>query len=315
MKVAVLDDYLDVAKGLADWQSLGAEVVFFKDYIAPGKLATALEPFDVVVAMRERSRFPAELIKALPNLKLLITTGLRNAAIDMQACAAAGVVVSAAPGDDLGGGGTAELAWALAMALFKRIPQEAQNMREGLWQTAMTPVLAGKRLGLVGAGKLGQLVAKYGKAFDMDVVAWSPNLTDERAAQAGVKRVDKLELFATSDIISVNLVLSDRTAGIVDAECIAAMKPNGYLVNTSRAGLIDLTALKAALEQGRIGGAGLDVFEVEPLPADDEWRRVPNVIMTPHLGYANTENFEAYFPHVVKAIAAWQSGEPIRVLT
>ena len=315
MKVAVLDDYLDVAKGLADWQSLGAEVVFFKDYIAPDKLATALEPFDVVVAMRERSRFPAELIKALPNLKLLITTGLRNAAIDMQACAAAGVVVSAAPGDDLGGGGTAELAWALAMALFKRIPQEAQNMREGLWQTAMTPVLAGKRLGLVGAGKLGQLVAKYGKAFDMEVVAWSPNLTDERAAQAGVKRVDKLELFATSDIISLNLVLSDRTAGIVDAECIAAMKPNGYLVNTSRAGLIDLAALKAALEQGRIGGAGLDVFDVEPLPADDEWRLVPNVIMTPHLGYANTENFEAYFPHAVQAIAAWQSGEPIRVLT
>lgn len=315
MKVAVLDDYLDVAKGLADWQSLGAEVVFFKDYIEPGSLAAALESFDVVVAMRERSRFPADLIKALPNLKLLITTGLRNNAIDLDACKAAGVVVSGAPGDDLGAGGTAELAWALAMALFKRIPQEAQNMREGLWQTTMTPVLAGKRLGLVGAGKLGQLVAKYGKAFDMEVVAWSPNLTDERAAQAGVKRVDKLELFATSDIISLNLVLSDRTAGIVDADCIAAMKPHGYLVNTSRAGLVDLVALKAALEQGRIGGAGLDVFEVEPLPADDPWRQVPNVIMTPHLGYANTENFDAYFPNVVQAIAAWQAGQPIRVLT
>ncbi len=315
MKVAVLDDYLDVASGLADWQATGGEVVFFKDYVQPENLADTLQPFDVVVAMRERSRFPAEIIKSLPNLKLLITTGLRNNAIDLDACRQAGVVVCAAPGDDLGGGGTAELAWALAMALFKRIPQEAQNMRDGLWQTVMTPVLAGKRLGLVGAGKLGQLVGKYAKAFDMEVVAWSPNLTDERAEQAGVKRVEKLELFQSSDIISVNLVLSDRTAGIIDKACIDAMKSTAYLVNTSRAGLVDLDALKSALEEGRIGGAGLDVFEVEPLPADDPWRQVPNVLMTPHLGYSNTENFEAYFPHIVRAIVAWRDGSPIRVLT
>jgi len=315
MKIAVLDDYLNVARGLADWSSLKEEVVFFKDAIAPEDCAKALAGFEVIVAMRERTRFPAELIKALPKLKLLITTGLRNNAIDSDACREQGVVVCGAPGDDLGGVGTAELAWALAMALFKRIPQEAQNMREGLWQTTMTPVLAGKRLGLLGLGKLGKQVAKYGQAFDMDVLAWSPNLTQDRASAAGVRCADKATLFATADIICVNIVLSDRTAGIVDAASIASMKPTAYFVNTSRAGLVDLPALKAALEQGRIAGAGLDVFEQEPVPANDPWRQVPNTLLTPHLGYANTENFVAYFPNVVQAIAAWKAGSPIRVLT
>ena len=187
-------------------------------------------------------------------------------------------------------------------------------MRTGLWQTSMTPVLSSKRLGVVGLGKLGQLMARYAKAFDMDVVAWSPNLTDERAAAAGVRRVEKDELFASSDFISVNLVLSQTTAGVVDAKSMGLMKPSAYIINTSRAGLIDTTALKTALEQGRIAGAGLDVFEVEPLPADDPWRGVPNVLLTPHLGYANRENFEGYFPNVVAAIAAWKQGSPIRVI-
>jgi phosphoglycerate dehydrogenase-like enzyme len=315
LKIAVLDDYLNVAGGLAQWDSLAAEVVFFTDFIAPQDLADRLAAFDVIVAMRERTRFPAELIERLPNLKLLVTTGLRNNAIDLDACRAAGVTVSGAPGDDLGAGGTAELAWALAMALFKRIDQEAQNMRAGLWQTTMTPVLAGKRLGLVGAGKLGRLVARYGKAFDMDVVAWSPNLTEQRAQSAGVTLVTKEVLFETSDIISINLVLSVSTMGIVDAACINAMKSTAYLVNTSRSGLVDLTALRQALEQGRIAGAGLDVFEIEPLPADDPWRQLPNVLLTPHLGYANTENFAAYFPNIVQVIAAFKAGQPIRMLT
>lgn len=314
MKIAVLDDYLSVAKGLADWGSLDDEVVFFKDFIAPEQCAQVLAPFDVIVAMRERSRFPASLIKALPKLKLLVTTGLRNNAIDSAACQAQGVTVCGAPGDDLGGAGTAELAWGLAIALFKRIPQEAQNMRQGLWQTSMTPVLAGKRLGVVGLGKLGQLMAQYGRAFGMDVVAWSPNLTDERAAEQQVTRVDKQTLFKTSDIISVHLVLSERTAGVVDAASIALMKPTAYLVNTSRAGLADLQALRAALESGRIAGAGLDVFETEPVPANDPWRHVPRTLLTPHLGYANTENFEAYFPNVVDAIRAFKQGKPIRVI-
>lgn len=314
MKIAVLDDYLSVAQGLADWGSLGDDVVFFKDFVPEDQCARALAPFDVIVAMRERTRFPASLIKALPNLKLLVTTGLRNNAIDAAACKAQGVTVCGAPGDELGAAGTAELAWGLAIAMFKRIPQEASNMREGLWQTSMTPVLAGKRLGLVGLGKLGQLMAQYGRAFGMDVVAWSQNLTDERAAEHGVRRVDKATLFTSSDIVSVHLILSERSAGIVDAASIAAMKPTAYFVNTSRAGLVDLKALRLALESGKIAGAGLDVFEMEPLPADDPWRRVPNTLLTPHLGYANTENFNAYFPHVVQAIEAFKQGKPIRVI-
>ena len=314
LKIAILDDYLQVAEGLADWASLGAEVKFFNDFIAPENLAAALAGFDVVVAMRERSRLSAQLLEQLPDLKLIVTTGVRNAAIDMQACAKHGIVVCGAPGTDDGSKGTAELGWALLMALAKRIPQEAQNMRTGLWQTSMTPVLSSKRLGVLGLGKLGQLMARYAKAFDMEVVAWSPNLTDERAAAVGVRRVDKDELFSSSDFITVNLVLSPTTAGIVDAKSIGLMKRTAHIINTSRAGLIDTEALKVALEQGLIAGAGLDVFEVEPLPGDDAWRCVPNALLTPHLGYANNENFEGYFPNVVAAIAAWTQGSPIRVI-
>lgn len=314
MKIAVLDDYLKVAQSLADWPSLNAEVKFFHDYIEPSILARTLAGFDVIVAMRERSRLSAEVLGQLPDLKLIVTTGLRNASIDMQACKQLGVTVCGAPGSDAGGKGTAELGWALLMALAKRIPQEAQNMRDGHWQTVMTPVLSGKQLGVVGLGKLGQLMARYGKAFDMDVVAWSPNLTDERAAAAGVRRVDKAELFSGSDFITINLVLSASTQGVVDADAIGLMKPSACLINTSRAGLVDQEALRAALTSGKIGGAGLDVFDVEPLPGNDPWRHVPNTLLTPHLGYANPENFEAYYPNVVQAIDAWKKGEPIRVI-
>jgi phosphoglycerate dehydrogenase-like enzyme len=254
------------------------------------------------------------LIHALPNLKLIVTTGLRNNAIDLAACAEKNILVCGAPGDDNGSVGTAELAWALAMALFKRVVQEADNMKKGLWQTVMTPTLSGKCLGLVGAGKLGQQVARYGHAFGMEVIAWSPNLTDERAQAAGVKRVDKHALFQQADIVCVNLVLSDKTAAIIDAQCIEAMKPSAYFVNTSRSGLVDLTALKAALQAGKIAGAGLDVFELEPLPPEDPWRQVPNTILTPHLGYATTDNFNAYFPNIVAAIEAFKKGEPILVI-
>lgn len=314
LRIAILDDYLKVAQSLADWKSLDASVVFFHNYIEPQKLAQTLADFEVVVAMRERTRFPAELLDTLPNLKLIVTTGLRNNAIDVAACKQLGIAVCGAPGTEDGGKGTAELGWALLMGLAKRIPQEAQNMRDGLWQTQMTPVLSGKRLGIVGLGKLGQLTARYGFAFDMDVVAWSPNLTEERAVSAGARRLDKDELFATSDFISVNLVLSQTTEGIIDAKAISLMKPTAYIVNTSRAGLVDLAALKSALEQGKIAGAGLDVFESEPLPADDPWRKVPNTLLTPHLGYANTENFNGYFPNVVEAIGAWKNGTPVWVI-
>lgn len=315
MRIAVLDDYLKVAPDLANWQSLNADVSFFSDFIAPETSAQVLAPFDVIVAMRERSAFPASLIEALPNLKLLVTTGLRNNSIDLDACRQKGVVVSGAPGDPHSRGATAELAWSLLLALFKNIPKEAENMKQGLWQTSMPPTLEGKRLGVLGAGHLGQCVARVGHAFGMDVVAWSPNLTQERAAEAGVKLVTKEELFSTSDAISIHLVLSERTRGIVDAACIASMKPTAYLINTSRAGLVDQDALKQALEQSKIGGAGLDVFDSEPLGQYDGWRYVPRTLLTPHLGYATPENFAVFYKNVVQNIQTWMDASPVRVLT
>ncbi len=315
MRIAVLDDYLKVAPDLANWQSLNADVSFFSEFIAPDTSAQVLAPFDVIVAMRERSAFPASLIEALPNLKLLVTTGLRNNSIDLDACRQKGVVVSGAPGDPHSRGATAELAWALLLALFKNIPKEAENMKQGLWQTSMPPTIEGKRLGLLGAGHLGQCVARVGHAFGMDVVAWSPNLTEERAQQAGVRLVTKQELFSTSDAVSIHLVLSDRTRGIVDADSIAAMKPNAYLVNTSRAGLVDQDALKQALEQSKIGGAGLDVFDSEPLGQYDGWRYVPRTLLTPHLGYSTPENFDVFYKNVVENIQTWIDGSPVRVLS
>jgi len=224
-------------------------------------------------------------------------------------------VVAGAPGDPQSSGATTELAWALLLGLFKGVPQEQVNMQKGLWQTQMPPTLCGKRLGLLGVGNLGQRMGKVGLAFGMDVIAWSPNLTQERANEAGVKLVTKEELFSTADAVSIHIVLSARTKGIVDAASIAAMKSSAFLINTSRAGLVDLAALKQALEQGKIGGAGLDVFETEPLPADDPWRRVPRTLLTPHLGYATPENFANYYPNVIAAIKAWVAGNPIRVLT
>lgn len=315
MRIAVLDDYLKVAQGLADWSSLNADVKFFHEFIQPDHLAKTLADFQVVVAMRERSAFPVAVVQAMPKLKLLVTTGMRNNSIDLEACRQKGVVVCGTPGDPNSTGATAELAWALLLALFKKIPQESANMTKGLWQTSMPPTIQGKRLGLVGAGKLGGKVAKFGQAFGMEVVAWSPNLTEERAAEAGVKLVTKQELFSTSDAISVHMVLSERSRGVVDAASLKSMKSTAFIVNTSRAGLIDQVALRALLEQGKIGGAGIDVFDTEPLPTDDVWRKAPRTLLTPHLGYATPENFAVIYPNVVANIAAWIAGKPQRVLT
>jgi phosphoglycerate dehydrogenase-like enzyme len=209
---------------------------------------------------------------------------------------------------------TAELAWTLILALFKNVCSEDANMRKGLWQTGMPVSLKGKRLGVLGLGKLGGALARVGHAFDMDVVAWSPNLTPERAEQGGARYVDKHELFATSDVISVHLILSASTRQVVDAASIAAMKPTAFLVNTSRAGLVDQNALMEALRNQRIGGAGLDVFPVEPLPADDPVRQLKNVVLTPHLGYVSADNFQAFYENVVEDIKAWAAGSPIRTM-
>ncbi len=316
MKIAILDDYHDVAKRYADWGSLGgdAEVQIFNNFIPDEQVEATLAPFDVIIAMRERTPFPAARIRALPRLRLLVTTGMRNNAIDMQACAAQGIVVSGAPGSADANTATAELAWAHILGLFKHLPAEDAAMRRGMWQTGMPEPLAGKRLGVLGLGKLGAAVAKVGLAFGMDVVAWSPNLTDERAADAGVKRVDKHELFSTSDVVSLHLILSDRSRHIVDAAALAAMKPSAYLVNTSRAGLVDQEALIDALVKFRIAGAGLDVYDEEPLSPTDTVRDLDNVILTPHLGYVSRENFEAFYRNALEAVKAWHAGQPVRVL-
>ncbi|WP_019937685.1 D-2-hydroxyacid dehydrogenase family protein [Bordetella sp. FB-8] len=318
MRIAILDDYHGAAQRYADWTVLGAQakVQVFHQYLpeGPGRIE-ALAPFDVIVAMRERTPFPAAMIEALPELKLLVTTGMRNNAIDMQACKARGVLVCGAPGSSQASNATSELAWAMILALFKRLPQEQAAMRAGLWETGMPQILAGKRLGVVGLGKLGAATGTVGKAFGMDVVAWSPNLTDERAAQAGFRCVDKQELFATSDVVSLHLVLSPRTQQVVDAASLAAMKPTAFLVNTSRAGLVDQAALFAALREDRLAGAGLDVYEVEPLPADDPLRAMDKVVLTPHLGYVNEPNFRDFYGNAVQAVRAWAQGAPIRVLS
>ncbi len=314
LSVAILDDYQTVARDLADWQRLpeGSTLTVFDRPLGDlDQVAAALAPFDVLVVMRERTPFPAALIDRLPNLKLLVTTGQRNLAIDLPACAARGIPVC---GTGMVGMPTAELTWGLILALAKRIPAEERALRDGRWQTGLTDGLAGRRLGLVGLGKLGTQVARVGQAFGMEVAAWSPNLTDERAAAAGVTRLDKRELFATSDVVSVHLVLGERTYGVVGAADFAAMKPTAFFVNTSRAGLIDEAALMAALRAGHIGGAGIDVFPVEPLPADSPWLGLPNTVLTPHLGYVTRENYAVFYRDALDDILAWQAGTPLRLL-
>lgn len=315
MKLAVLDDYQGVAQGMADWSRLpeGAEVRFFHEPI-PGveALVTALRPFDAIVAMRERTPFPAPVLERLPSLRLLVTTGTRNAAIDLAACRRLGIVVCgtrAAPGVP-----TAELTWGLILALAKRIPEQDRALRAGAWQTALARSLAGRTLGVVGLGRIGTAVARVGLAFGMDVVAWSPNLTEERAASAGVRRVERRGLFEAADVVTLHLVLGGTTRGVVGTAELAAMRPTAFLVNTARAGLVDEDALAAALVSGRIAGAGLDVFSAEPLPADHPLRSAPNTVLTPHLGYATRENYAVFYADAVEDAVSWARGEPVRRL-
>lgn len=318
LRIALLDDYQQLAMGMADWASLpeGTVVHAFNKAIAgEDELVNALQDVDVVVAMRERTAFPASVIARLPRLRLLASTGLRNAAIDVPACLRQGVVVCGAKGARHGLAATAETAWALILALHKRLPGSDQALREGIWQPQLALALEGRVLGLAGLGNIGQRMARIGQAFGMEVIAWSPNLTVERAQQAGVRMVGKTELFGQSDVVSLHLVLSPSTANVVAHAELSAMKPGAFLVNTSRAGLVDEAALMDALQNRRIGGAGLDVFWQEPLPASHALCRLDNVVLTPHLGYVTPENLAAFYGGVLNNIKAWIQGLPVTPLS
>ncbi|WP_061293016.1 D-2-hydroxyacid dehydrogenase family protein [Herbidospora cretacea] len=317
MKIVVLDDYQRVARDLGGFDSLpDAEVEVLHEHIAgPGDLADALRGAEVVVSMRERTPFRADTFARLPDLRLLVTTGMVNAAIDLAAAAAHGVTVSGTTATGSAkSSATAELTWALILACRRHVVTEDRALREGRWQTTLGADLAGTTLGVLGLGRLGTQVARIGQAFDMRVIAWSENLTPERAAGAGATWVPKDELFAASDVLSVHLKLGDRTTGLVGRAELAAMKASAILVNTSRGPIVDENALVTALNGGWIAGAGLDVYGIEPLPLSDPLRYTPNTVLLPHLGYVTEAGYRAMYTQAVEDIAAWRAGSPIRVM-
>jgi phosphoglycerate dehydrogenase-like enzyme len=314
LRIAVLDDWQGVAQDVVDWSALApvGQVEFLHHY--PADLATMaqrLAPYRVICVMRERTLFSAELLGQLPRLKLLVTGGLRNAAIDLPAARALGITVC---GGDSYRQAAPELTWALLMALNRGLLPEVLSLRNGGWQVGLGGDLAGKTLGLLGLGNIGSTVAGYAKAFGMRVIAWSENLSEARAQATGALRVDKKALFEQADILSVHLVLSERSRHLVNAQALAWMKRGALLVNTSRGPIVEEQALIAALESGRLGGAALDVFDQEPLAADHPLRRLPNVLATPHIGYVTENNYRVFFTAMIEDILAWHSGAPIRVL-
>jgi Lactate dehydrogenase and related dehydrogenases len=313
MRIVVLDDYQGIALRTGRWSELGDDVTVtpLRTHVEGRELIDALIDADVVVAMRERTAFPREVLEQLPNLRLLVTTGMVNAAIDTGAAAELGVTVC-------GTGGvaspTAELTWGLILALLRNIPAEDAAMRAGGWQHTVGRGVAGKTLGVVGLGRLGAAVARIGAAFGMEVQAWSPNLTAERCAEHAVRLASKAELFATSHVVTIHMVLSRRTRGLIGRADLDRMRPDAVLVNTSRGPLVDTAALIDALRGGRIAGAALDVYDREPLPADDPLRSLPNTVLTPHLGYVTEETMRVFYDHIVEDVKAFRAGSPIRVL-
>ncbi len=314
VQIAVIDDWQDVARGVVDWSVLDSlgEVTFVHDYPADNAtLAERLGRFQVICVMRERTRFDEDLLKRLPNLKLLVTGGMRNAALDMPAAARLGIKVC---GTDSYKHAAPELTWALIMAATRNLVNEANALRAGQWQQGLGGDLHGKTLGILGLGSIGQRVAQFGQVFGMRVIAWSENLTAERAEQAGVTYVSKQQLFEQADVLSVHLVLSDRSRGLVDAQALDWMKPTALLVNTARGPIVDEAALIKVLQKQRIGGAALDVFDEEPLPALHPFRTLDNVLATPHVGYVSRQNYQQFFSQMIEDIQAWSAGEPIRLL-
>ena len=311
-RIAVLDDYQGLALTLADWGVLGADAdvqVFTDTPASPAALIERLQPFEVIVAMRERTRFGRALIKALPRLELIASTGLRNAAIDQAACAERGIVLCGARGSRSGLAGTAETAWTHVLALRKHLLASHSALQAGHWQPQLAQALIGNTLGLVGLGNIGQQMARIGQAFGMDVIAWSPNLTPDRAQAAGVRCVSKQALLESADVLSLHLVLAPSTLNVLGAADLALMKPSAILVNTSRAELVNEQALLQALQSGRIAGAGLDVFWQEPLPVTHPLLALDNVVLTPHLGYATEDNMAAFYRNAIANIQAWMAGQ------
>lgn len=316
LRCVALDDYQNVARTFGDWDRLmgRVELMSVTEYIPDrDAVAAALKGADIVIAMRERTPFDRALLDRLPDLKLLITTGLRNAAIDVKAAAERGIPVC---GTESSAVATAELAWGLIFGLLRHIPDESQNFNNGGWQRTVGREVFGKRLGVIGLGKLGSRVAKAGLAFGMKVSAWSQNLTPERCAAADVEFAGSLDaLLQSADIATIHLVLSDRTRGLLGARELGLMKRDALLINTSRGPIVDEAALIAALTEKRIGGAGLDVFDREPLPADHAFRHLPNVLATPHLGYVTGEAYRLFYGQSVENIEAWLAGKPVRVIS
>lgn len=316
LRCAVLDDFQNAATASADWSPLAdrVEVVSYAEHFATeDALAAALADADIVVTLRERVRFPASLLDRLPRLKLLVASGMRNSVIDYAAARANGVTVC---GTESSSTPPVELTWALLLGLARGLVQENDALRSGgPWQSTVGADLYGRRLGLLGLGRIGSRVARVGLAFGMEVTAWSQNLTKERADEVGVTLAPTKEsLLATADFVSVHLALSDRTRGLLGAPELALMKPTAYLVNTSRAAIVDQDALLTTLHEGRIAGAGIDVFDTEPLPADHPMRTAPRLLATPHLGYVSRANYERYYGQAVEAIEAYLAGAPIRLL-
>jgi D-3-phosphoglycerate dehydrogenase len=316
LRCAILDDYQNVALSMADWSKLDAEVeitVFNEHLGSADEVIAALKGFAIVCAMRERTAFPRAVIEALPELKLLITTGMRNASIDLAAAQANNVVVCGTPGF---GNGTAAIATGLMLELARHIGYENARLNAGAaWQTTIGLDLEDMTLGLLGLGRLGSRMAEIGRAFKMNVIAWSQNLNPDKCHEAGVDYVGRDDLFRRADFLSIHLQLSDRTRGLIGANELALMKKTAYLVNTSRGPIVDDAALIAALREKRIAGAGLDVFDVEPLPIDHPFRKLDNVVLTPHLGYVTAQNYRAYFAGMVDDIRGFLDGKPVRVLT
>lgn len=305
MKIAILDDYQNIALSMADWRAIEkqADIMVFNDHIADADaIVSRLTPFEIICIMRERTPITREILSQLPNLKLIISTGMRNASLDTKACAELGIEVATTGYVE---SGAPELTWALLMALTRNIVTESDNVRSGGWQTTVGVDLKGKTIGIVGLGRIGSKIAAYAKAFGMKVIAWSENLTAEKAAEAGAVLVSKQSLFEWSDFVTVHLVLSDRSRGIIGEKELGLMKPSAYLINTSREPLVDEKALITVLKTKRIAGAALDVYDTEPLPADHPFRTLDNVLATPHIGYVTEETYRVFYGDTVKAIESW----------